>query len=178
MCEAEEDADVVRAWAATEASDAAVACLELRVLPTPRTSDGRLAVIPYSHATNYALGHTSASYIAYLTNDSLPHPDKYRAMAAALDANPTWGAVYCGQSRNGSPVDITGPIHDAACVLDHTQVMHRASDARWPLDMAKIRVGDAWFWRELHARFGPIQPVGAGVLDETWTLPDGISANY
>jgi len=44
--------------------------------------------------------------------------------------------------------------------------------------MDKIRVGDAWFWRELHARFGPIHPAGPDVLDHVVTLPDGISAAF
>jgi hypothetical protein len=139
------------------------------LLPTPRVQGGRYAVIPYSHKINYALDRTTADYVVYLDNGSMPHRDKYRLMAAALDEHPEWGAVYCGQRRTGyAPVDAhaDGVVADAYCRLNYTQVMHRRTDDRWTLDMrhADPDLADALFWRSLHASLGAFYPVAPGLL--------------
>lgn len=147
-----------------------------RLIPTPRNERGDYAVIPYSHKINVALDRTDCDYIVYLTDDSLPHPDKLRIMADALDANPEWGAVYCGQDRNGTGNPAHDPRSDAYCVLDHTQVMHRLTADRWPTDISLMRLGDANFWRALHASIGVFYPVaGELLLDVVRQTPEGIS---
>lgn len=148
----------------------------LQDLPTPRGLDGRYAVIPYSAKINHALDRTAADYVAYLTDDSRPAPDKYRSMARVLDSGV--GVVYCGQQRNGAAYPADTLVGDAYCVLDHTQVMHRRSDDRWPVELDHMRLGDAVFWRRLHARFGPFHPVPGDLLDVTDQTPDGISASW
>lgn len=145
-------------------------------LPTPRTDDGGYAVIPYSHKINYALDRTRADYVVYLDNGSMPHPEKYRRMAAALDEHPEWGAVYCGQRRTGyAPAEAhaSGVVADAYCRLNYTQVMHRRTDDRWTLDMAHADpdLADALFWRSLHASLGPFYPVAEGVLLDEHHIP-------
>lgn len=134
-------------------------------------------VIPYSWRINVALEQQGpGDYILYLTDDSLPHPRKIELMAAALDDHPDWGQVYCGQDRNGSIHNPGTVIQDPWCVLDHTQVMHRYTEDRWPLELDKIKLGDAHFWMALRARQGPFYPVPE-VLDAIRQTPDGISAS-
>ncbi len=150
-------------------------------LPTPRDANGRYAEIPYSRKINHVLDdiarRTSDMYIAYLTDDSLPHPEKYERMARALDEHPEWGAVWCGQRRNGTDCPANAVMDDAHCKVDHTQVMHRLTADRWPLDVRLIKLGDAEFWRALHRSLGAFYPV-EGILDETTQTRDGISATY
>lgn len=126
-------------------------------------------VVPYSLKHNFALDRSTADAFCYLDNGSMPEWNKYDLMLEALESHPEWGAVYCAQERTGytSGVCYPGvPVDDGFCLLNHTQVMHRATDARWPLEMDKINLGDAFFWRELHARIGPFHPVGTtDVLD-------------
>lgn len=167
MCEGADDADI-----AMQALDFLDRTATVVVLPTPRLDNGRYAVVPYSNKINYALDRTDADYIAYLTNDSMPDPRKYELMARALAENPDWHAVYCGQRRNGSNIDAVNTVPDGWCVLDHTQVMHRATHARWTLDPANTLLGDAYFWRDLN---GPFQPVEGGILDVTDQTADGLT---
>lgn len=139
--------------------------LRIVVEPTPR--DGkRYRVIPYANKINWALERQSADAIVYLDNNSMPETGKLEAMAAGLEENPGWGAVYCCQRRlyPGSEqlakADIV--VGDGYCALNFTQVMHRPTDARWPLDMkhADPDLADGLFWRELHERLGDFYPVG------------------
>lgn len=141
-------------------------------LPTPRDADGKWTVVPYSYATNYALDRTTCDLICYLTNDSMPEPTKYEVMAAAMAANPEWRAGYCGQRRNGRDHPADRVLDSAFAVLDHTQVMHRATDARWRLGLGDLLLGDAHFWNDLG---GPFHPIDGGILDVTDQTPDGIT---
>lgn len=74
--------------------------------------------------------------------------------------------VYCSQLRVYGMHEANSIVHNAYCVIDHTQVMHPLSEDRWPVrpEEADIRLGDAHFWLRLHARFGPFYPV-PGALD-------------
>ena len=145
---------------------------------------------PLSVAINNALEWLDeVDYITYLTDDSLPDPRKYEVMSRALDEHPEWGVVYCGQDFGTAkdPEDwLDGGrqigtrhadriVEDPWCVVDHTQVMHRRTSARWPQDRSTMRLSDAHFWRELVADLGPFYPVPE-VLDWTRQLPDGISS--
>ena len=141
---------------------------------TPRDENGHYTEIPYSRKANRALDQTEADYIVYLTDDSWPAPEKYERMVAALDENPEWGAVYCSQDFGGiRTADLL--MTDAHCRVDHTQVMHRLTADRWPTEIADIMVGDAIFWRRLHASLGPFWPINE-VLDFVRQTNDGISA--
>lgn len=145
-------------------------------LPTPRNTDGSYAVIPYAVKINHALDRTTCDYVTYFTDDSWTAPEKYERMVAALDENPEWGAVYCTQEFGDGLLRVANEVvTDAHCVVDHTQVMHRLTADRWPEEIGDITVGDAVFWRRLHATLGPFYPVGVEVLDYVRQTPDGIS---
>lgn len=140
-------------------------------LPTPRV-DGAFAVIPYAHKINRALDLATGDAVVYLDNNSDPKPTKYQTMIEGLEANPYWGATYCTQQRTGY-VNQTfladGPVADGFCALNYTQVMHRLTADRWPLEMALADpdLADGYFWRRLHVTLGSFYPVGgAEVLDE------------
>ena len=153
-----------------------------RDLPTPRDADGHYLVIPYSLKHNYALDRTTCDYIIYGTDDSFPAPDKVEKMAAALDANPDWGAVYCEQSLRSADGTEThygnmGVVADAWFVLDLSAVMHRRTDDRWSLDMGVIRFADAHFWRALHKSIGSFYPVPF-TLDRHERTPDGVTTVF
>lgn len=148
------------------------------VLPTPREDNGNYAAIPYSNKINWALDRQSCDLVCYLDNGSMPGPYKYALMAGALRENPDWGAVYCGQKREGmenAEFPAEEVVGDAYCVLNYTQVMHRKTDDRWPTSMmfANPDMADATFWRMLHVSLGPFYPV-QGVHD--WHRIDGPQA--
>ena len=152
----------------------------LKVLahPTPRNDNGGYQMIPYSRKINWALDRTQADAVVYLDNASMPSSYKYEKMLSALEANPDWGAVYCGQQRLGmtemfSPADAV--VGDAYCNLNYTQVMHRKTADRWPTDMqfANPDLADATFWRMLHVSLGDFYPVEG--LDD-WHRIDGPAA--
>jgi hypothetical protein len=146
---------------------------------------------PLGLAINWALDRAGAEYITYLTDDSSPTMEKYRLMAKALDENPDWGAVYCSQDygtvaspeewleawdlgSGGSIRQASDPEPEPFCRVDHTQVMHRATLARWPESYDDRKLSDAHFFRDLVADLGPLMPVPE-VLDWTRQLPDGLS---
>lgn len=133
--------------------------------PTP-VQNGQYMVIPYAHKINDALDLVAANadasvtwYVVYVTDDSLPHPEKFERMLHACETLPA-AVVWCRQRRVDGTVmpQIEGPINDAYCILDHTQVMHRLTQDRWDLD-GDVRLGDARFWRKLHASLGAFYPV-------------------
>jgi len=153
----------------------------------PRDEHGRFTEIAPCIAINAALDLTDADYITYLTDDSLPLPDKYRQMHGALREH---GAVYCSQDYGsvGSPEEwlagggssgLRRADHvesDPFCRVDHTQVAHRSSPDRWPTSMQFLRFSDGEFFKALVVRFGGLYPI-PDILDWTRMLPDGISAN-
>lgn len=179
LCETEEDAEAI--WAAyrtlyeLEVLDEWPSWARVEVIPTPR-KEGGYAVIPYSNKINWALNRTKADLIVYLDNGSMPSPEKFEVMAAALEAHPEWGAVYCTQQRTGfqptlAPADVV--VDDAYCGLNYTQVMHRLTADRWPLDMrhADPDLADGLFWRELHATLGAFHPAGGPRVHDTHHIP-------
>ncbi len=145
-------------------------------LPTPRQENGDYAVIPYSLKQNYALDRTTCDYVTYLTDDSWPAPEKYARMVEYLDMHPEVGAVYCTQDFGGQLRVADGMMTDAHCRVDHTQVMHRLTEDRWPEEIEHITLGDAVFWRRLHESLGPFYPLGPEVLDYVQQTSTGISA--
>ena len=147
-----------------------------RELDTPRNEDGTYAVVPYALKQNYALDRTKCDYITYATDDSWPAPEKYERMVAFLDEHPEAGAAYCTQDYGGLLRVADLGIEDAHCKVDHTQVVHRLTADRWPEDIEHLTLGDAVFWRRLHASLGMFYPMGADVLDYVQQTGDGISA--
>lgn len=143
----------------------------LTLLSTPKNEEGTYAVIPYSNKINFALDASDADAFVYLDNGSIPHPQKYGKMLEALLADSV-SVVYCSQERTGfAPMTsiASAVVPDAFSILNFTQVMHRRTSKRWPLDMSYAvphDLADAYFWRELHSVFGPFFPVcGEMVLD-------------
>ena len=177
LCETEDMAQTVRdVCAMFEVVEPRQHALHIYVRETPRDADGRYAVVPYSYKVNLGLDEMDCPFVTYMTDDSHPRPEKYEAMIRALRGGAK--VVYVGQVRNGTAYDANGPVPDAFCKLDHTQVAHVATDARWPEGIDKMTLGDAYFWRELHARYGAFEPVPGGILD--WTQQDarGITATW
>jgi len=145
---------------------------------------------PLAVAINIALDIDFRSdYFVYLTDDSLPAPDKYARMAATLDENPDYGSVYCSQDFGKLPTSAewldapwgghsvrhaTEPTDTPFGRVDHTQVMHRRCLARWPTARSDMRLSDACFFQDLVIETGPMMPVPE-VLDWTRQLPTGIS---
>lgn len=159
MCESAEDARQALDFVGHEQ-------LIIKVLPTPKTEEGKYSVIPYSNKINWALDHTTADVITYLDNGSFPDPQKYDLMYNYLLDNPTHNVVYCSQERLGYINEFSlakDVIPDAYCVLNYTQVMHRKTSDRWTLDMAHASpdLADAIFWRSLHASIGDFYPVNS-----------------
>lgn len=160
MCEDKEDTSVAAKFAKRSYRG-----LRIVEYPTPRTSDGDYAVLPYSYKINQALDLTAADGIVYLDNGSMPHPRKYELMAAELEAHPEYGAVYCSAYHSGVRelfIPATRVIENAYCVLNFTQVMHRPTSDRWTLDLSNGRpydLADALFWRSLHKNLGSFYPV-------------------
>jgi hypothetical protein len=127
-------------------------------------------VIPYSNKINWALDRTRCDTIVYLDNGSMPDPDKYKTMFVTINHRDV-GAVYCGQKRTGylDETSVADKIIDGANgVLNYTQVMHRKTADRWPLDLryADPDIADGVFWDLLHKRLGSFHPAGSRVLDE------------
>lgn len=182
MCEEQSDLTTITPLAWTLKFPAYI-----RWVTIPRDEGGRPLAIPPSVAINAALDVTGADYITYLTDDSLPHPDKYARMVEALDAGAR--AVYVSQGYGKCPVEewperilrpdsirtASGPQSDPFCAVDHTQVAHVRTEDRWPLAMGDLSWSDGAFFRDLVARLGPLQPIPE-VLDFTCQMPDGISA--
>jgi hypothetical protein len=176
LCETDEDAAllVAQQWPIAP---------RLVQLDCPRDGSGRPTQNPLAAELNFALDRTQADYVVYLPDDSLPEPRKIEAMAGALDEHPEWGAVYCAIIQTlpaGSKPRLCAAnavVPDAFRLLDMVQVVHRSTPDRWPLDVATLRLCDAYFWRSLHARLGAFYPVPE-VLDAHRARPDGISALY
>ena len=176
-------------------ADALAACLwpagaSIVVVSVPRHDNGEPMVVPPSLLINKALDLSKADYFVYLADDSLPYPEKIERLAARLDAGAL--VAYCAQDRGqvgtkdewlsaigsvGSISPANGPQMSPYCQVDMTQVMHRRSDDRWPLEMEHRKIGDAVFWNRLLDRYGGFENVPE-VLDWHRQLPTGITARW
>jgi GT2 family glycosyltransferase len=173
MHEVPADGDALRA------ADWGPSALHVVNVAIPRGDDGAPLVTPFAPLINRALDSTTADLIVYLTDDSLPEPDKYHAMAEALEEHPDRGAVFCWQSnRAGGRVHTinAGGGRDPVRYgwLDHTQVMHRATALRWPEDITALHDADWWYFRALAVGLGPIYAVPR-VLDTSDRRTDGLN---
>lgn len=149
---------------------------QILVKMTPKDENGRYSTIPYSNKINWALDRVQADAVVYLDNGSMPGPQKYEVMLAALEQNPDWGAVYCTQKRTGFNPEVSYAeevVPDAFCRLNYTQVMHRVTEDRWPTDMrhANPDLADGLFWRSLHESLGPFHPAGGRRIHDDHHIP-------
>lgn len=185
MCETLDDVAAIRegyrALYELELLDTVPAGMDVRLCPTPRRPGGGYEVIPYAWKINEALNMASGDAIVYLDNNSDPKPGKYAAMLSALEQHPEWGAVYCTQRRTGHTAETfvaDGPVEDAFCALNYTQVMHRPTADRWPLDLglADPDLADGVFWRSLHRTLGPFHPAGGPEILDEHDIPHAYAA--
>jgi hypothetical protein len=176
MCETDQDATVIRdALAELQTLTGVTADPTIVVLPTP-TAGGTYTEIPYSRKINHALDRTGADLIVYLDNGSMPSPYKYQHMAAALENDPTIGAVYCTQKRTGyvnETFHADKVVENGNGQLNYTQVMHRYTSDRWTTDMqyANPDLADAMFWTALHERLGAFHPAGGLFIHDDHHMP-------
>lgn len=184
MCETGEDVDALmsayRDLYDLELLDGFPAGLHILEHNTPRI-EGRYAVIPYAYKINHALDCAEGDAVVYLDNNSDPKPTKYQAMLTGLEQHPAWGATYCTQKRTGMNDMVFRaeyPVDDAFCALNYTQVMHRPTADRWPLDMrlADPDLADGYFWRSLHMSLGAFFPVGGSEILDEHHIPDACAA--
>jgi hypothetical protein len=185
VCETEEDVRVAeKALKDLLDVDALVArpkCLRIEHVPTPQTGES-YDVIPYSHKINWVLDRSEADYFVYLDNGSLPEPEKYEVMARALDENPEYGVVYCGQHRTGMhdveahAEDIVGNPYGR---LNFTQTMHRRTDRRWTLDLAHANpdLADGIFFRDMAQDLGDFYPVAPQKILDRHHIPDAAASH-
>lgn len=177
LCEDEEDMGFVTDAVDDLKPETAVRAVQL---PTPRV-DGRYRVIPYSHKINWALGQTKANAVTYLDNNSMPSIDKYKAIVDGLEQNPDWGCVYVTQERTGfAPLICTADevVECGAYRLNYTQLAHRRTADRWPLDMryADPDIADAMFMVLLAKSLGPVFPVGGLEVQDFHHIPSPAAA--
>ena len=121
----------------------------------------RAGTCRYAVQANTGLKLAAGRYITYLCDDDWYAPQRLEVMAARLDADPSLGVVFGRQQitdEAGSPVGVRdGPpvLDDAYCQVDHSSVMHTAeAGARaggWDESAEHWQIGDAVFWRRLHA---------------------------
>ncbi len=166
VCETQEDVRVAEA-ALAELIELDVLhrrpkCLRIEHLPTPQTGE-RYDVIPYSHKINWVLDRTKADAVVYLDNGSMPAPEKYEVMLAAMGGGIE--AVYCTQQFTGFSTGmrgLEGPMEQPSGRLNFTQVMHTPGPERWTLDMkwANPDLADGMFFLDLIPRVGRIHPAG------------------
>lgn len=126
------------------------------------------------YAVNINTGLTIArgAYITYLCDDDLYLPRRLEVMVARLDEGDC-DVVYGWQrldedGRQKALRPAERVLDRAACVVDHSSVMHTAAAARavggWDEDPFYWRQGDAAFFQRLNAAGYLFHPVGS--MDE------------
>lgn len=115
----------------------------------------------YAANANTGLKLATGRHVTYLCDDDWYAPRRLEVMSGMLDADPSLGVVYSRQmitSEAGDPLStrVFEPVvGDAYCRVDHSSVMHTAEAGReaggWDDSAEHWRVGDAVFWRRLHA---------------------------
>lgn len=123
--------------------------------------DERASKCRYAVQANTGLKLASGRYITYLCDDDWYAPQRIEVMTAMLDADPSIGVVYGAQAVTDEGGNVTrirefGPVvADAYCQVDHSSVMHTAEAGAkaggWDESPEHWRIGDAVFWRRLHA---------------------------
>jgi spore maturation protein CgeD len=121
----------------------------------------RAAKCRYAVQCNTGLHLHKGSHITYLCDDDWYAPRRLEVMSGMLDADPSLGVVYARQgvtdeAGNLQWIRVFEPVvEDAYCRVDHSSVMHtRAAGWKaggWDESAENWRIGDAVFWRRLHA---------------------------
>lgn len=121
----------------------------------------RSATCRYAVLANTGLKLATGRHITYLCDDDWYAPQRLEVMAATLDADPSIGVVFGRQQitdEAGNPTqvrDFPPVLDDAYCKVDHSSVMHTAEAGEkaggWDESAEHWRIGDAVFWRRLHA---------------------------
>lgn len=121
----------------------------------------RAATCRYAVNCNTGLKLATGRYVTYLCDDDWYAPNRLEVMAAALDADPSVGVVYGPQAVTDEAGNVLrvrdfGPVlDDAYCLVDHSSVMHTAEAGAkaggWDESADHWQIGDAVFWRRLHA---------------------------
>ena len=121
----------------------------------------RAGACRYAVNCNTGLKLATGRYVTYLCDDDWYAPQRLEIMAATLDADPSIGVVYGPQAVTDEAGNVTrirdfGPVvDDAYCLVDHSSVMHTAEAGvkagGWDESADHWRIGDAVFWRRLHA---------------------------
>jgi spore maturation protein CgeD len=144
---------------------------ELIVYKSNVQPEERLQRVRYAVLANLGLQLARGEYITYLCDDDLYLPHRLERMVARLDEGDCQ-VVYGAQQmvREGQPAgvrEIDGVLHDAACRVDHSSVMHTAEAARhvggWD-ELTDWRTADATFWSRLNQAGYPFHPISE-VLD-------------
>jgi spore maturation protein CgeD len=121
----------------------------------------RAATCRYAVQANTGLKLASGRYVTYLCDDDWYAPQRLEVMAAMLDSDPSIGVVFGRQQitdEAGNPTqvrDFPPVLDDAYCRVDHSSVMHTAEAGQkaggWDESPEHWSIGDAVFWRRLHA---------------------------
>jgi spore maturation protein CgeD len=134
---------------------------KVRIIKDDVSPEDRPATTRYATMINLGLRLARGRHITYLCDDDWYAPRRLEVMSGMLDADPGLGVVY---SRQGV-TDEAGTVQwercfepvvaDAYCRVDHSSVMHTAEAGRkaggWDEGADHWRIGDAVFWRRLHA---------------------------
>lgn len=123
--------------------------------------DERASKCRYAANANTGLKLASGRHITYLCDDDWYAPQRLEVMTAMLDADPSIGVVFGRQQitdEAGNPTqvrDFPPVLDDAYCKVDHSSVMHTAEAGQkaggWDESPECWSIGDAVFWRRLHA---------------------------
>ena len=123
--------------------------------------DQRAATCRYAVQANTGLKLATGRHITYLCDDDWYAPDRLKIMSGMLDLHPHLGVVYARQALTDEWGTVTGErpsepvMADAYCRVDHSSVMHTAEAGTkaggWDESAVHWRIGDAVFWRRLHA---------------------------
>ncbi len=123
--------------------------------------DQRAATCRYAVQANTGLKLAAGRHITYLCDDDWYAPDRLEVMSGMLDLHPHLGVVYARQGVTDEAGNVTWQrvfepvLADAYCRVDHSSVMHTAEAGYqaggWDTSAEHWRIGDAVFWRRLHA---------------------------
>jgi len=121
----------------------------------------RAAKCRYAANANIGLKLASGRHITYLCDDDWYAPRRLEVMSGMLDADPDLGVVYARQGVTDEAGTVAWVrcfepvVADAYCRVDHSSVMHTAEAGAkaggWDESAEHWRIGDAVFWRRLHA---------------------------
>ena len=133
----------------------------VRIIKDDVSPEDRAATTRYAAMINIGLNLARGRHITYLCDDDWYAPRRLEVMSAMLDADPDLGVVYARQGVTDEAGTVAWVrcfepvVADAYCRVDHSSVMHTAEAGEkaggWDESAEHWRIGDAVFWRRLHA---------------------------